>query len=1027
MKSRSVQVIHALFIFPLLCISLFLPSNVFSQINSLDEKNLEETMRNPWKLDQSVFLQNWLVLGAIPIKEMEEIDKDFLSENGGEASVRPVEGQMMKVSGNEMKWMPAKSKNAVDLQNFYRGGRNENTIAYAYTIINRKNAGRVCLTMGTDDGVKVWVNGKVVHRNLKLRALVLDEDRIDVDLNAGDNHLLLKIQQGAGGWGYAVRMMDNPNQFNTITGNIEFSTTNVNPKEKTLAVFSNSNLDQTIFKQTVLMQVCAAGGNIVAKKVFSPSEPVILNFQKWPDGIYEFRFMYKDIRGTEFFKYVTWYKGDILAEARMIVDTAPGKDVITPDASLHRMLADMINDRLSFKLQNPDSSKLSMIHPPLLEFAEFKAKKQIRPNGFVRMTYIDDIDNTPQFCRCYLPLNYNPLKKYPMVVFLHGYDDYPRYINIWSAQKRHESASDKYNVIYIEPHGRWNTSYTGLGERDVLKCIEMAKQKFNVDEERVYLTGASMGGFGTWNVATRHPELFAAIAPIYGGGDYHVFTPRENLAKMSSREIFQNDKTSSTAQLESLLKMPMFVSHGDQDQSVNVNLSRYLVRMLQRWNYDVRYVEVPDKGHSDLGLSDQIVSWMLKYKRNAFPSQVRVRAADLQTASAYWVKVNQKKNPNEFMTVDAEVMEGNVIRVDSKNVLELALTLDKTLVDFAKPIQVFWNGIKTTAKNPSSQKIVLTDETYNPQSKIIKTPLAAGPISDIQNTPFLVVIGTISTDTAMNEIIQQKVELVVQGWNGFQKCNPRVKNDTEVTETDMKQYSLFLIGGPEENAVAKKVFEKVPFQVKSGEIIIDGKMFNAKNALLQSIYQNPYNSDRYISIVAGTSKAGLLLFDPSQQELYQYDYFIADGKIPNFSAGAKDDKILIASGFFNEYWKLSDAFMNTGDEELRSKCAYITANNDLSTNIISVAKPSLALLKSYCGTYQIQGGPLLRIFVADSILKVAQGLNDQFTAVMYATSENEFYVKEANVFLYFVKDEASHGYIMNGRQNGREFTSKKVQ
>ena len=202
------------------------------------------------------------------------------------------------------------------------------------------------------------------------------------------------------------------------------------------------------------------------------------------------------------------------------------------------MLADMILNRLGGKLDNPDSAKLNALHSPLMEFAEIKANKQIRAGGFVRLAYIDDIDNTPQFCRCYLPLNYDPAKKWPLVVYLHGYNqDNPEYINWWSVDKRHDPSTDKHGVIFIEPHGRGNTQYLGIGDRDVLKCIEMAKQKFNVNDDQVYLTGSSMGGFGTWNVATRHPELFAAIAPIYGGSDYHVNVSPDNIKKMSSWEI----------------------------------------------------------------------------------------------------------------------------------------------------------------------------------------------------------------------------------------------------------------------------------------------------------------------------------------------------------------------------------------------------------------------------------------------------------------------------------------------------------
>jgi hypothetical protein len=149
------------------------------------------------------------------------------------------------------------------------------------------------------------------------------------------------------------------------------------------------------------MEVYTTGGKNVFNKTIYCTEPAVLNYKTWLDGVYEFRFTYKDIRGTTFVKYASWYKGDILAAAREIVQNAPGKDVRTPEASTHRMLADMILNRMGGSLNNPDSAKLNALHSPLMEFAEIKANKQIRAGGFIRLAYIDDIDNAPQFCRSY--------------------------------------------------------------------------------------------------------------------------------------------------------------------------------------------------------------------------------------------------------------------------------------------------------------------------------------------------------------------------------------------------------------------------------------------------------------------------------------------------------------------------------------------------------------------------------------------------------------------------------------------------
>jgi pimeloyl-ACP methyl ester carboxylesterase len=1008
----------------LFCVSILSSDVVFAQMNKLDEKNLEETMRNPWKPDRSVFLQDWLILGSIPISGVGDIDKDFLAEYGGEANVRPAEGQAIKIGGSEMKWVPVKAKDIVDLRKLFQGGRTEDAVAYAYTTINLKKAGKIYLSLGSDDGVKVWLNGKKVHRVLLQRALTLDEDGLIADANAGENHLLLKIQQSKGDWGFAVRMLENPYELNTITGDINFSLVPGAPKKNTLTVSSLGNLDQTLLKQTVHMEVYTTGGKTVATKAFSCGEPVVFDYKDWPDGVYEFRYMYKDIRDLKFVKYNSWYKGDLLAAARKIVESAPGRDVRTPEAATHRMLADMILDRLGKNLQNPDSSRLASLHSPLMEFAEIKANKQVRPSGFVRLAYIDDIDNAPQFCRSYLPLNYDPAKKWPLVVYLHGYNsDNPEYYNWWSADKRHDGVSDKHGVIFIEPHGRGNTQYLGIGDRDVLKCIEMAKQKFNVDEDRVYLMGGSMGGFGTWNVATRHPDLFAAINPIYGGGDYHVLFSKENVAKMSSWEVFLNDKSSSTAQLETLLNLPVLVTHGDQDQSVNVNLSRYLVRMLQRWNYDVRYIEVPGKGHADLGLWDETISWLLQHKRNASPKHVRVRAADPRNASAYWVEITQKRSPFEFAVVDAEALDGNIIRVDSKNVDELVLTAGKSLVDYGQPVRVVWNGKIVSVNGAQARKIVLREDDYKPLS-LCKTPYLAGPISDFQNTPFMIVVGTVSNDSLMKKIIKQKLDVITSDWKTAQKYEPRVKNDVDMTDADMKSYSLFLLGGPEENTVSRRVFERIPVQMKPGEILIDGRSFNAKDAVLNAIYPSPFNHERYVDIVASTSAPGFFFFDPRRRDLFEYDFCIVDGKMPYFSVGAKNEKIFVASGFFNHDWKIDDALLNKGDEELRAKCAQAVINNDLTMTIVSNAKPSPELLKACAGTYQIENGPQVRIYLEEDKLKAAQG---QFSAALVATGENEFYIKEANASISFTKDEATNDYIMTVYQNGGEFTSKKVK
>src|SRR5262249_20690638 len=161
-----------------------------------------------------------------------------------------------------------------------------------------------------------------------------------------------------------------------------------------------------------------------------------------------------------------------------------------------------------------------------------------------------------------------------------------------------------------------------------------------------------------------------------GGVDYHSQMKEEDLAKLTPVEAFLQERDSSWAQAESLNNLPIYVHHGDQDGAVNVEWSRWGVRMLQRWGYDVRYHEYPGKVHEALSWSNPLMSaeFFLEHRRDAHPRHVRVRSAELRHAGAYWVRIEQRARPLEFMFVDAEVVDRNVIRLDTQNVVDVVIS-----------------------------------------------------------------------------------------------------------------------------------------------------------------------------------------------------------------------------------------------------------------------------------------------------------------------------------------------------------------
>ena len=79
-------------------------------------------------------------------------------------------------------------------------------VAYAKTVLVAPDAIDAVLEIGSDDGVKVWLNGELVHANHAIRPVTLGEDKARVRLEKGDNSVLMKITQAGGGWGFCLRV-----------------------------------------------------------------------------------------------------------------------------------------------------------------------------------------------------------------------------------------------------------------------------------------------------------------------------------------------------------------------------------------------------------------------------------------------------------------------------------------------------------------------------------------------------------------------------------------------------------------------------------------------------------------------------------------------------------------------------------------------------------------------------------------------------------------------------------------------------
>ena len=198
---------------------------------------------------------------------------------------------------------------------------------------------------------------------------------------------------------------------------------------------------------------------------------------------------------------------------------------------------------------------------------------------------------TPINYLLYLPPEYTSRSKWPLVVYLHGAGARGPDINIvrhWGLPGLIEHGK-KFGFILLSPQCARIRSWA---RELVVGLIEHVSNSLSVDRERVYLTGYSMGGFGTWAAASPNPDRFAAIAPLCGGGD--------------------------VSQAERLAKVPIWVFHGARGHVVPFKASRTMVEAVRKSGGRVEFTVYPDRDHDICELTYQnehLYEWLLAQRR----------------------------------------------------------------------------------------------------------------------------------------------------------------------------------------------------------------------------------------------------------------------------------------------------------------------------------------------------------------------------------------------------------------------------
>ncbi len=200
------------------------------------------------------------------------------------------------------------------------------------------------------------------------------------------------------------------------------------------------------------------------------------------------------------------------------------------------------------------------------------------------------------------PKNFQPAQSYPLVLSLHGGAPTKQFDNLLEpylpglayglGRLAADETQDQNPCFVVAPWSngrRWDAENIQL----VLGLLDALQQEFHYDAKRVYVTGQSMGGFGTWAIITQHPERFAAAVPICGGGE-----PKE---AVKARAI------------------PIWAFHGDKDAVVPVHYTREMIAALRQAGATPRYWEYEGGTHAGTAerayCEPDLINWLFEQRR----------------------------------------------------------------------------------------------------------------------------------------------------------------------------------------------------------------------------------------------------------------------------------------------------------------------------------------------------------------------------------------------------------------------------
>jgi pimeloyl-ACP methyl ester carboxylesterase len=547
--------------------------------------------------------------------------------------------------------------------------------------------------------------------------------------------------------------------------------------------------------------------------------------------------------------------------------------------------------------------------------------------GSVALGYISKIDQSVQPYGLIIPKNYEKTRPIRLDVVLHG-STRPvglselRFIDRFDKANGVDSPPPDQPFIELHPLGRVENCYRWAGETDVFEAIEDVCRRFNIDRDRIVLRGMSMGASGTWHLGLKHPDRFVALGPYCGYVDTHRFseTPLPNFVKVGPLPEYQERGLHMLDSVDYAANagiVPVVACMGEKDIFFDAHV--IMGRAFQQEGLTLVNLISPGTGHviDRVTHAEQMrqIAGYVDHGLNRKPAELRFVTWTLKYSKCDWLQIlglEQHYARSEF----SGKLKDDVLEIsEPKNLTRFAIQVTQ-LPRVPKMFRIGSTELKLAESYQADAPAVVVERhenhwriaTQGIEGSALsgKRPGLQGPIDDAFTTPFLCVRGT---GTAWNPRVQTycdaSLKRFADEWRHYFRGDLPIKDDTAVTDEDLRTKNLILFGDPGSNTWIAKALPQLPVSWTKESLRIAGQDYAAAQHVPAFIAPNPLTgaAGHYIVINSGhtfreaeLSKLNYLLFPRwGDWAVLEID--------PSRAAKEPAAETVLQAGYFNEQWK----------------------------------------------------------------------------------------------------------------------------